>query len=219
MTQPALVGTFPTTEISFTVLGKPVPQGAITPSVITRRDGSIVYRHGRPVVTARHSNDKDLQFWRRRCADEAQRAIERGAVRPIMDAPIVLTARFFFMRPKSAPRRVIRHTKRPDLGKCIRAVEDALTGVLYTDDSQIFAYGAGTQKVYTTEQPRIEVTVSYRLALRPPSRRRRSLAARGARHLPLIPTRNPRRHVTSPGIYRAVCSMYSAGYGEKKFWK
>jgi Holliday junction resolvase RusA-like endonuclease len=52
---------------------------------------------------------------------------------------------FYFLRPKShyrtngelknsAPKFM---TKTPDLFKCARAVEDAITGIVYLDDSQI----------------------------------------------------------------------------------
>ena len=40
-------------------------------------------------------------------------------------------------RPKSLPKRVKHHTKRPDADKLLRAVLDALQGIFYQDDSQV----------------------------------------------------------------------------------
>lgn len=53
------------------------------------------------------------------------------------DGAVRLTLGFLLLRPKSLPKRVREHTKRPDTGNLLKAVEDALTGVVYRDDAQI----------------------------------------------------------------------------------
>ena len=64
------------------------------------------------------------------------------------DGPVRLTIHFYMPRPKghygtgrnagrmksSAPKF---HTKKPDSTKLLRSVEDALTGIVYADDSQV----------------------------------------------------------------------------------
>lgn len=73
----------------------------------------------------------------------------------LLEGPLQLQLRFFLPKPKSAPKR--RRTwpdKKPDLDKLIRAVGDALTGVLYTDDARIVAITASKDYDVT---PRVEI--------------------------------------------------------------
>lgn len=49
------------------------------------------------------------------------------------------------------------HTKKPDASNIVKAVEDALNGIVWNDDSQIALLTA--HKVYSTD-PRVEVSVS-----------------------------------------------------------
>jgi len=86
-------------------------------------------------------------------AGKAWRAQIAGVVvpawggRPLLDLPLKLTLKFAMPRPKShrrasgqlkdsAPRH---HIGKPDVLKLARAVEDALTGVVYVDDRLIVA--------------------------------------------------------------------------------
>jgi Holliday junction resolvase RusA-like endonuclease len=66
----------------------------------------------------------------------------------ILEGPVVVNFRFVFPRPKSHYRtgknaHILKddapkyHTSRPDALKVSRAVEDALTGIVWRDDSQI----------------------------------------------------------------------------------
>lgn len=64
--------------------------------------------------------------------------------RPMLEGPLKLTLLFFVRRPKShygsnglLPSAPTFPTTRPDVTKLTRAVEDAMTGVLYHDDAQI----------------------------------------------------------------------------------
>ena len=60
--------------------------------------------------------------------------------------------------PKSLPKKQIFHIKRPDLDKLTRAALDAMTRVIWRDDSQVVRIEA--LKRYTGaqhgEQPRVE---------------------------------------------------------------
>ena len=44
---------------------------------------------------------------------------------------------FFLPRPKTLPKRVTYHTKRPDLDNLVKPIKDALRGLVYLDDSQV----------------------------------------------------------------------------------
>lgn len=85
------------------------------------------------------SNNKD---WRTALGVYAQQA--RGD-QPLYDEPLTLTVNFFMPRPKNhfrtngelKPNAPIFHSSRPDATKLLRCLEDALTNILWKDDSQI----------------------------------------------------------------------------------
>ena len=107
--------------ISFQVHGLPVPQGSTRSWVV----------NGKPVIT---SAAKGLSTWRRLVADVAQ----RYAPEEPWEGPVGIELHFGIPKPKSAPKRKrVWPDKRPDLDKLTRAVLDALTYVVYADDSQV----------------------------------------------------------------------------------
>ena len=121
------------TDFAFVVYGDPVPQGSAR--------SFIPKGWTRPIVT--DSNAK-LKPWRQ--------AVMAGAVETRLRAqtsaltgPVELTVTFYVPRPKSA-KKIAQPTKRPDLSKQLRALEDALTGVLFEDDAQVTT--AIARKVY-----------------------------------------------------------------------
>lgn len=85
------------------------------------------------------SNNKD---WRASLGVYAQQA--RGD-QPLYDEPLKLTVYFIMPRPKNhfrangelKPNAPVYHTSRPDTTKLLRCLEDALTNVVWRDDSLI----------------------------------------------------------------------------------
>lgn len=55
----------------------------------------------------------------------------------LLAGPLPLTLAFELPRPKSLPKKVRHHTKRPDVDNLVKAVKDALRGIVYADDAQI----------------------------------------------------------------------------------
>ena len=107
--------------ISFQVHGLPIPQGSTRSWLV----------NGKPVIT---STAKGLSSWRRLVADVAQ----RFAPDEPWEGPVGIDLHFGLPKPKSAPKkRRVWPDKRPDLDKLTRAVLDALTYVVYADDSQV----------------------------------------------------------------------------------
>lgn len=106
--------------IKFTVHGKPAPQGSMR---AFHRPGM---KHA--VIT---SDNKKLKPWRQEISGMAQ---NQGAVASL--GPMVVTLDFYFSRPKSAKKRN-GMTVKPDVDKLARAVLDALTGIIFHDDSQV----------------------------------------------------------------------------------
>lgn len=88
---------------------------------------------------------------------------------PLFDCPLKLTIEFRLLRPKghygtgrnsgvlkkSAPGHVM---VKPDLTKLTRAVEDALTGIIWRDDSRVVIQE--TRKVYVDRDPGAMVRIS-----------------------------------------------------------
>lgn len=86
---------------------------------------------------------------------------------PVTD-PIRMELVFCMPRPKShfgtgKNQDVLKdtapeyHTKKPDLTKLLRAVEDALTGIIWRDDSQVIINKCSKQYVDTT--PGVQVRI------------------------------------------------------------
>ena len=81
------------------------------------------------------------------------------------DNPVQMEVTFYFQVPKSYTkkhrlefaRENKPHTKRPDLDNLVKAVTDALNGLAYKDDSQI--YSMVIQKWETLEESNIEIKI------------------------------------------------------------
>jgi Holliday junction resolvase RusA-like endonuclease len=63
--------------------------------------------------------------------------IARGARLFPRDVPLRVEVAFYVPRPRSAPRRVVMPTHRPDLDQYVKLLLDAATGILWEDDGQI----------------------------------------------------------------------------------
>ena len=131
-------------RIYFEVLGRPVTQGSTRTIPLKEKGGGYRTRpDGRPMLVPKHDNADKLYAWRQEVACTA-RAKYDG---PLLVGALRVNMTFQFPRPKnhygtgrnagklkaSAPKY---HTTRPDRLKLARSVEDALTGVLWRDDSQ-----------------------------------------------------------------------------------
>ncbi len=124
------------TSIEFTVHGKQITQGSKRAFTFKRKDGGI----GTRMVSA----DPRLKEWRYTVADAARQAYDG----PLLTGPLFMAVQFILPRPKghfgtgrnagklrkSAP---VYPTKKPDGLKLCRAIEDALSGVVFRDDAQI----------------------------------------------------------------------------------
>ena len=116
--------------ISFTVFGHPEPQGS------TR--AFIPKGWNRAVVT---SDNKKLKPWRQEIARAALDAMAKereGLAEPYdREVPMCVRIDFFLARPSSLPKRLVWPVKKPDADKLTRGVLDALTGIVFVDDSQV----------------------------------------------------------------------------------
>ncbi len=126
-------------RISFFVSGLPQPAGSKRAFAL-KKGGAYT---GRVVVS---DDNPKSRGWKDTVAASALEAYQGYA--NLLDCPIRLTVEFRFFRPAShfgtgknadklrdgSPRYP---TVRPDCTKCLRAIEDALTSVIWRDDSLI----------------------------------------------------------------------------------
>lgn len=126
----------------FALPGLPVPQG------------SKKLVNGRMIDV----NHRELRSWRQDVAWAALDATSTDGMARIIDGPVTVTLDFYFQRPKGhfgkrglRPSAPAAMTTRPDLDKLVRAVLDALTGVVFRDDAQVVSLTA--RKHYADSSP------------------------------------------------------------------
>ena len=133
-------------RVEFEVYGKPQPAGS--------KRAFVNPKSGRAIVTDANAKSKP---WKQEVAAVAHQAM---AGRGVFTGPVRMLLEFHVARPKghygtgrnaavlkgSAPRHP---TSKPDVTKLIRGVEDAMTGVVYRDDSQVYRQEA--RKVYALD--------------------------------------------------------------------
>jgi crossover junction endodeoxyribonuclease RusA len=131
-------------EYRFEAVGDPVSQGSMRAFMVA----------GRPIVT--HTKGVKLNEWRDIIGWAA-----RDAVKEVHAGPITVGAVFWFLRPASVSAKKRPYmTVKPDIDKVTRALLDALTGIVFRDDSQVVKLDV--QKRYCDEnvkQPGVAVTI------------------------------------------------------------
>lgn len=86
---------------------------------------------------------------------------------PIL-VPILVNFRFYMPIPESWSKKKKRiwnnapHQSRPDISNLIKFYEDAATGIIYKDDSQLFCY-TETFKVWSIEPKVVLTYITYPL--------------------------------------------------------
>lgn len=127
--------------IEFFVPGIPVAKGR--PRVCRRSNGSIgTYTPDKTVVW-----EETIKYY----------AMKVRPVKPI-DGPIKLTLEFRMPKSKSADRQRRQHpTTKPDLDNLEKAVMDALNGIMWTDDAQIFS--KSSKKEYSQDLSNCGVSI------------------------------------------------------------
>lgn len=111
-------------SLHFTVYGTPIPKGS-TRAFIPK--GWTL-----PVITA---DNRKTKPWQEAVVSAAREALNGAAP---MQGAVSLEVVCFLPRPKSLPKRIKQHIKRPDLDKLVRTIKDGLTRAgVYRDDAQV----------------------------------------------------------------------------------
>lgn len=132
--------------VRLTILGTAKPAGSKRAFALRNRRGGILTRaNGSPVINV-VDDCKLSRQWKNVVRGQAIAQWPRGVRR--FEGPVSVLMRFTIARPKShygtgRNSGLIKasspacHTSKPDVLKLTRAVEDALTGLAWTDDAQI----------------------------------------------------------------------------------
>lgn len=129
--------------ITFTIYGNPVAQGRPKTFILKDKEGRAI----RPVIY----DPQNSRQWK-----DGIRAQSIPFRPPApLEGALKLELRFYLARPKSLPKKVVDHIKKPDLKNLISAVEDSLSGVFFHDDRQIVWLDA--RKFYGV--PRVEIGI------------------------------------------------------------
>jgi Holliday junction resolvase RusA-like endonuclease len=138
------------------VIGTPISKGSARAFAIPGKDGA------RPRAVVVSDNKKPLTQWTTQIANEARLylSVDHGP-QPAFDGPFTVGATFYFNRPKSASvkSRPVP-TVKPDLDKLTRAVLDALTGIVWRDDSQVVSIIARKFYLVTAEAEYAEIRIN-----------------------------------------------------------
>lgn len=151
--KPVAIGEVMSDSIAFTVYGRPAQMGSKRAFI----------RGGRAIVT--DDNSAKRKQWANAVATAAADAMQGNSV---LTGPVRLEAVFHFSRPKShfgtgkksselKGSSPCRHAQTPDLDKLIRCLGDAISGIVFRDDSQVWSLTASRE--WTTSQERCHVQV------------------------------------------------------------
>ena len=142
--------------IQFTVLGIPQPAGSKRAFPFKRKNGKLG-------VAVSDANPK-AHDWKNAVASAAHAACFHE-IDSLREGPLSLTMTFYLPRPKGhfrkdgslTPRAPLRPITRPDTQKLARGTTDALTGIIWRDDSQIVAEHLAK---HYGEPARVEITIN-----------------------------------------------------------
>lgn len=133
--------------VQFHVIGEPKPKGSSRAFVIG----------GRAVIT----NDcKTAKPWEHAVHWAARERAQEVGLLPIA-TPVAVTVDFVMPRITSLAKKRLKvpHGKRPDLDKLTRNTLDALTGVIFLDDSQVSSLTVSKRYADPLEPPGATVLV------------------------------------------------------------
>ena len=130
---------------------------------IARTSGSHISFKGRVTHSGKHTKKwMDTVAWM---------ALKEYGERQILhDGEIKLGIEFYLIRPKGhygtgrnrnylKPSAPLNHKTKPDLDKLVRAVQDALTKVIWHDDSQIVCVSAAKYYETDNQKPGVKIIV------------------------------------------------------------
>ena len=140
-------------SISFTVLGKPQPQGSMKGFVLPGKDG----KKPRAILTSDNTKMKPYRQQVGWAALDARAKAGHNGLFAEKQVAVGVEMKFYFERPQSISKKRIHISVKPDIDKICRSTIDAMTGVIFADDAQIIQLVAS--KYYGIPE-RAEITIT-----------------------------------------------------------
>lgn len=142
--------------LSFVVPGVPATKGSTRAFVIEKAGFK-----PRAIIT---NDNVKAKGWQQLIAEHASKALAESQLQPFADGPVIIDAWFYFPRPQKFLTKKytavdVPHTTRPDGDKCLRLALDALSQVVWRDDSQVIDAYAHKRYCAAGELPRAVITV------------------------------------------------------------
>lgn len=158
--------------MNFFITGVPAPGGSKSAIPVWRGGGKelvITWRNGRPwpVFNMVDAGGERNEEWRKQCAAQARAFM--GGVAPF-ECPLKVEFIFYLRRPNAdfgtgrnagilKPTARKFHAQKPDALKLARSTEDALTGIVWADDSQTIRVCSEKRWCAATEKSGCAVTL------------------------------------------------------------
>ena len=147
--------------LEFQVFGVAQPKGSM----------KAFYRPGMkaPIVT---DSNRSVKSWSQLVAEGASHALQQVPLDQqahLFAGAVRLTMAFHLPRPKKYQRASVNpaHLTKPDASKLVRAVEDALTQVVYQDDAQVVELVVAKRYTAMGAAPRVDVRVESTAGVQP----------------------------------------------------
>ena len=140
-------------RISFTVLGKPQPQGSMKGFVLPGKDG----KKPRAILTSDNTKMKPYRQQVGWAALDARAKAGHTTLFAEKQVAVGVEFRFYFEKPPSITKKRQYISVKPDIDKICRSTIDAMTGIMFADDAQIIHLDAS--KYYGLPE-RAEITVT-----------------------------------------------------------
>jgi hypothetical protein len=105
--------------------------------------------------------NKSLKSWQqlvRHAANDAIFALPPNDRGLLLDG-VRVTVAFYLPRPKALPKKRTAHLKAPDIDKILRGFLDAITGIVFRDDSQVVEVIAMKRYAAEGDAPHVEAWV------------------------------------------------------------
>jgi crossover junction endodeoxyribonuclease RusA len=109
-------------QFTFFVPGIPAPKGS-TKAFLNKWTGRVI-------VTA--DNREPQKAWQSTVSAQASEVVPSP-----LAGGVEVKMVFILPRPKSLPKKIKEHLKKPDIDKLARTVLDGLTGIAFADDSEV----------------------------------------------------------------------------------
>ena len=122
-----------------------------------------------PVVT---DSNRNVKSWQQLVAAGASHELQHLSLDQaslLFAGPVRLTIAFHLPRPKKYQRRGVEpaHLTKPDASKLVRAVEDALTRVVYGDDAQVVELVVAKRYAAIGDAPHVDIRVETTVGVQP----------------------------------------------------